>query len=224
MRVPKIVRTHEKPLDKELLNRVLRNVSPKLQVVILVTTSSGLRIGELVQIKTSDIDFTSNPTKILVRGSTTKGKIARETFITQEATIALKDYLKSNFSWIENKPEFDVYIFGKTTNKGKKPKNSGHNPYAAKMALQASPLYYLRKVPALQTKNENGYYSIHFHAFRKFCRTTIGNVCGRDFAEALLGHAFYMDTYYQLSENQKRDLYLKAESRLTITKTDGSPE
>ena len=138
----------------------------------------------------------------------------------------MKDYLSSNFNWIEHNtgPIIDAYIFGKTTNKGKKPKNSGHNPYAAKMALQASPLYYLRKVPALQTKNENGYYSIHFHAFRKFCRTTIGNVCGRDFAEALLGHAFYMDTYYQLSENQKRDLYLKAESRLTITKTDGSPE
>ena len=42
-------------------------------------------------------------------------------------------------------------------------------------------------------------------------RTAVGNVCGRDFAEALIGHGFYMDTCYVLSDAQKQELYLKAE-------------
>jgi len=221
VRVPKIVRTYEVPLDKEILIRVLHNVPPKLQTAILVAISSGLRIGELTQLKISDIDFNSIPTKIIVRGGISKGKQTRETFITQEATNALKDYLKSNFGWDEHKPTLfqNAIIFGKTTNKGKNPKNPGHNPSSAKLNLQSSLLYFLRKIPDLQIKNENGYHSIHFHAFRKFFRTNAGNVSGRDFAEALMGHGFYMDTYYQLPEEKKRQMYLEAEPHLTISDT-----
>ena len=133
----------------------------------------------------------------------------------------MKDYLKSNFDWDEQKPNLfqDTFIFGKTTNKGKKPKKPEHNPSGAKLNLQSSLLYYLRKISDLQIKNENGYHSIHFHGFRKFFRTTVGNACGRDFAEALMGHGFYMDTYYQLPEEKKRQLYLEAEPHLTISDT-----
>jgi len=221
VRLPKIIKTREIPLDKDIIGRVLHSVPPKLQTAILVASSSGLRIGELTQLKISDFDFDSNPTKIHVRGNTTKGKQARETFISQEATVSLKDYLSSNFKWNEynTEPTVDVYIFGKTTNKGKKPKNSDYNPQAAKLALQSSLLYYLKKNPALLIKNENGYHAIHFHGFRKFFRTMTGNTSGRDFAEALMGHGFYMDTYYQLPEEKKRELYLKAEPQLLISNT-----
>ena len=221
VRLPKIVKAYEVPLDKEILIRVLHNVPPKIQTAILVAISSGLRVGELVQLKISDIDFNSAPTKITVRGSISKGKQARETFISQEATNALKDYLKSNFGWNEQKPIFfqDIFIFGKTTNKGRKPQNSEHNPGGAKLNLQTSLLYFLRKIPDLQIKNENGYHSIHFHGFRKFFRTIVGNACGRDFAEALMGHRFYMDTYYQLPEEKKLQMYLEAEPHLTISDT-----
>jgi len=45
----------------------------------------------------------------------------------------------------------------------------------------------------------------------------VGNVCGRDFAEAMIGHNFYLDTYYQLPESKKRELYLLAEPYLTLS-------
>jgi hypothetical protein len=47
----------------------------------------------------------------------------------------------------------------------------------------------------------------------------VGNVCGRNFAEAIIGHDFYMDTYYNLSTEDRRKLYLKAEPYLTISDT-----
>ena len=32
-----------------------------------------------------------------------------------------------------------------------------------------------------------------------------------------MGHGFYMDTYYQLPEEKKREMYLDAEAQLTIS-------
>jgi len=75
----------------------------------------------------------------------------------------------------------------------------------------------LKKIPELNIKNEGGRFVVHFHAFRKFFRTTVGNAVGRDYAEALMGHSFYMDTYYNLPEDKKREMYLDAEPYLTLS-------
>ena len=219
VKVPKLIKTREIPLTKDMLLRVLHNSSSKLQTSILVAVSSGLRIGELVQLKLSDIDFQSNPTKITVRGNATKTRQSRETYITSEATSALKDYLTRYFGWTEhdNSHLQNTYIFGPTTKKGRKSKLEGFNVESAKLSLQKSLRVHVRNIPNLDLDNENGYKAIHFHAFRKYFRTTVGNVCGRDYAEALMGHGFYMDTYYQLSEENKIKMYLDVESHLTIS-------
>ena len=57
VKIPKKIRYREEPLTKEILVRVLRAVPMKLQTAILVATASGLRVGELVQLKIPDIDF-----------------------------------------------------------------------------------------------------------------------------------------------------------------------
>ena len=224
VRLPKKVKSYEIPLTKEILIRLLRNVSPKLQTVILVAVSSGMRIGELVQITIKDIDFDSTPTKIRIRAETTKTLTTRDCFITAEATKALKDYLQRYHEWIEggtnphiaNKP-----IFGRTSiskRKLQEDKILKHSKVlASKSLLQKTLEKAIETIPDLSTKNENGKHAIHFHAFRKFFRTTVGNVCGRDFAEAVIGHRFYLDTYYQIDEDQKKELYQKAEPYLTIS-------
>ncbi len=224
VKMPRKIKTKEIPLTKELLVRLLRNVSPKLQTVILVATSSGMRIGELVQLTLSDIDFESNPTKITIRAETTKTRTSRETFLTQEATNSLKDYLKRYFGWEENKSNSHLsmrIIFGRTSFSKTKildeTKLKSHSVDAAKSLLQATLDNFLKKIPDLRIKNEDGRNAIHFHAFRKFFRTAVGNAVGRDFAESLIGHRFYMDTYYQLTEDKKREMYRAAEIHLSIT-------
>lgn len=220
VRVPKLVKTREIPLTKEMILRILHSSPPKLQTAIFVACSSGLRIGELVQLKLSDIDFTSNPTKITIRSETSKTRQSRETFITTETTKSLKDYLSTNFGWSEIKDNSHLnekYIFGPTTKKGRKSKISGFNVESAKLSLQKSLRSYVSQIPDLDVINENGYKAIHFHGFRKYFRTAVGNVCGRDFAESLMGHGFYMDTYYQLAEEKKLELYTDAESHLTFS-------
>jgi hypothetical protein len=75
----------------------------------------------------------------------------------------------------------------------------------------------VRSIPDLNVKDEHGRQSIHLHSFRKYFRTTVGNAVGRDFAEAIIGHGFYMDTYYQLSDEKKREMFLQAEPYLTMS-------
>jgi len=219
VKIPKVIRTHEIPVTKEMILRVLHNSSPKLQTSILVCASSGLRIGELVQLKLSDIDFECNPTKLSIRAAIAKGSMSRETFLTSEATCALQDYLKRYFGWKENEPNLhlqDTMIFWRIS-----AVKAGYIPKftveSAKQILQNSLRNQIEKIFELNVRNENGLRAVHFHAFRKFFRTTVGNVCGRDYAEALMGHGFYMDTYYQLPEDKKKQMYLDAEPQLTIS-------
>lgn len=222
VRVPKIVRRREKPLTKEIIQRVLRNVSPKLQTVILVLASSGMRIGELVQLRLSDIDFTTKPITIQIRAETTKTRESRETFLTTEASDSLKDYLRRHFKWEEELPNSNLknmFLFGRTCMASRKfdPEKINTDSHAACNLLMKILSNALKKIPELNENNENGRKVVHFHALRKFFRTMVGNACGRDFAEALIGHRFYMDTYYQLPEEKKRQMYLDAEPYLTIS-------
>lgn len=221
--IPKIVRQREEPITKELILKLQRNLPPKLQTVILVLSSSGIRLGELVQLELADIDFTTHPTTIRLRAKTTKTQTKRETFLTSEATNSLKEYLKRSFDWNENDNSAylkNTKIFGRTSkivnlNKKSEPKQPPH--IHAEALLHNSLRYYLEKTPGLDSRNKNGRKVVHFHAFRKYFQTVVGNVCGRDFAEELMGHGFYMGAYYQLSVEKKQEMYLQAEPQLTIS-------
>ncbi|MGI0046926.1 MAG: tyrosine-type recombinase/integrase [Nitrosotalea sp.] len=229
VRIPKIRRQREEPMTKELLVRLLRVLPLKLQVAVLVATASGMRLGEIVQLKVSDIDFSSKPTLVKIRADTTKTREARETCLTEETTKTLKDYLTRYFGWKENVTNDDLcnkVIFGRTSAKSEGSELYNHhrkssaksNPvFVAENVLSSSLKWHLRKIPEFNKLNENGRRAIHFHAFRKYFRTVVGDAVGRDYAEALMGHHFYLDTYYNLPVDKRRDMYLKAEPYLTIS-------
>lgn len=222
IKIPKHIQEPEVALTKELILRVLRNVPQRVQTVVLVLSSSGMRIGELVQLRLHDIDFTTTPTTIRLPGKITKTRVARETFITTETTKALKDYLCRTIQWNEKQDNSyldDEVIFGqKHIGNPKIGSNLKQPAYlSAEGSLIRQLQYYIKKIPDLNKKNPNGLRVIHFHALRKFFRTTVGNVSGRDFAESLIGHQFYMNTYYQLADEKKQEMYLAVEPHLTIS-------
>lgn len=96
-RLPPKQENSEPGLETDTIIRVLRNSPPKLQVAILMCCASGMRDGELVQLRVCDIDFQTNPVTVNLRAETVKGKIhPRKTHLTTEAANALKDYLSRN--------------------------------------------------------------------------------------------------------------------------------
>jgi integrase len=92
-RLPRKTNVYEKGLTKDIINRIIRLANPKLAAVILISCSSGMRIGEITQLRLSDIDFTLNPVTITIRSETTKTRETRITHITSEAVSSLRDHL-----------------------------------------------------------------------------------------------------------------------------------
>lgn len=204
-------------LTKKHIIQILCNADLKLQTAILLVFSGGLKINELAQLRFNDIDFTSKPTKILIR-ATSKNRIPHQIFITEEATIQLQKYLKKYFGWHKNSLNLDlngIYIFDRMPLR-KSDRSQRFNLISVKQSLWISLRNHIKNVSKLLIKNENGLRTIHFQAFRKYFKTTVENVCGKDYVEALMGHRFYMDTYYQLSDEEKHQKYLSVEPYLTI--------
>lgn len=215
-RLPRKETVFEEGLTKEKIVRILRNSAPKLQTAILLSASSSMRIGELVQLKISDINFGTNPTTISLRRETTKTRQPRFTHITSEATKSLKDYLRRTQGWTENSLS-DMYIFLPNDRDYTDASVYNRAVRSACTALQQSLLSVVRSIPELFQKNENGRYSIHFHAFRAWFKTQVTNAHESDFAEVLMGHKSTKTIYYRNNPQAELKTYLKVESALTVS-------
>lgn len=110
LRLPQKDDRYEEGLTKEIINRVIRASSLKLATAVLIACSSGMRVGEIVQLKLSDINFDSDPTTIRIRKETTKTRQQRFAHISGEATGSLKDDLVKTYGWNQDYKE-DRFLF-----------------------------------------------------------------------------------------------------------------
>ncbi len=101
---------YEEGLTRHIINRVLRLSNAKLAAVILMICSGGFRVGEIVQLRLSDINFTTNPTKIVIRAETAKTRQTRITHISSESTTALKDFISKTIGVYDGNST-EKYIF-----------------------------------------------------------------------------------------------------------------
>ena len=137
----------------------------------MVLSSSGIRLGELVQLELDDVNFETTPTTIRLRAETTKTRTERETYLTAEATNSLKEYLKRSFEWSEDKENLhlkNIKIFGRTSKiinfkRKEDPKQPSH--LHAESLLHNSLRYFLEKSPELNSKSKNGRKVVHFMHF-----------------------------------------------------------
>ena len=222
--VPRRHRTIKKAITREDIQKLLRNSPPRLQTATLVATASGMRLGEIVQLKGSDVVFNvktvdgKTVTQINIRAETTKTRTSRMTFLTSEASDALKVYLNRYFDWKDGNDVNtinDKYIFGGVS-ASKRP--TEYSVRIAENSLQRMLLRVIKKTPDLQEKMENDRNKIHFHGFREYCKTKLSNTVGQDYSELILGHEEGMSgIYYALQDSEKAELYLKAEMVLTIS-------
>jgi len=238
-RLPRVVLAYQKGLTKEIINRLIRLANPKLATCILVACSSGMRLGEIVQLKLSDIDLTTNPTTIIIRADTTKTREARLTHFSSEATNALKDYLtrlnlpKKNDDYVFLLQHKDRIKMAKHDNRSDRIENLEsqlesmipEERYAKSVAttchnLQQQLARIIKDNPNLNKKTENDRNEIHFHAFRYFFKTQVTDAHQSDFAEALMGHKSLKLVYYRQNEKARAQTYLGVEHALTIADTE----
>jgi len=215
-RLPKRVSAYQKGLTRDAINRVIRFANPKLATIILMACSSGMRIGEITQLKLSDVDLSANPTTITIRGITTKTRETRLTHISSEATNSLKDYLA------KYGPQGE-YLFLRE-HELKDSEISDEEKYsrfvvATKHNLENQLERCIKKIPELDAKNENQNW-IHFHAFRAWFKTQVTDAHQSDFAEALMGHKSLKLIYYRQNDKARSETYQNIEHSLTIADTE----
>ena len=94
VKVPKIHREDEEPLDlSDIRSILLACNNRRLKSYLLLLASGGMRATEGLAIRLKDIDFTVSPTKIHIRKEYSKTRVARDIYISDEATHYLNQWI-----------------------------------------------------------------------------------------------------------------------------------
>jgi integrase len=200
VKIPKVAREDEQPLDVEDIRKMLLSChNRRLKSYLLVLASGGLCALEGLAIRLKDIDFTVSPTKIRVRKEYAKTKVAREIYISDEATHFLKQWLEWKYHNerrnIEN-PDPDDLVF--TVSTSKKPLT-----FYSKVVLEFQKLLSVLKMD--ERKEGMNRRKITLHSFRRFCKSVISNQVNQDYSEWFLGHN--KSPYYTIKESERRRIY-----------------
>ncbi|MEM3760224.1 MAG: tyrosine-type recombinase/integrase [Candidatus Bathyarchaeia archaeon] len=200
-------------LDKVPSNVELRRIITHMPVhgkaLFLTLASSGMRIGEALQLKPEDFEFDKEPVKVNIRGEYTKTGNSRIAFISKEAKEAIEEWLKVRSRYIEA-------AAGKSHKYGKPTQDQRLFPFEANTAY-AVWKNALRKSGYLKKDTQTNRHTIHPHVLRKFFRTKLGSVLPVDVVEALMGHEGYLtEVYRRYSHEDLAKFYMQGEAALTV--------
>jgi len=209
-------RTIERDVDHEVLRSLLPHMPVHGVALTLVLASSGMRVGEALQMAMADVDLEAQPMVVTIRGEYTKTGVQRITFISQEAAATVREWLKVRDAYIHTAGTRNAALV-RAGKSGERPaKDTRLFPFTDETygklwghALQRSGL--------LSIDSGTNRKTIHPHGLRKFFRSQGALRAAVDAIEHLMGHAGYLtNSYRRLSREQLAAEYRKAEPLLTI--------
>ena len=204
VRLPKAEEEEPEPLTKNELRILLDNCSNKKKTMLMVMKDSGMRIGEVLQLKKKDFDIAKTPVEIHIPAFATKTRKSRTTFVTRETRHILLRRL--------NEINQDELVFG--TN----------DDVRISVNTQISEFDYMRNkisgtCPRFLEKYEsNGRYKISLHSLRSFTATQCAEAVDESFAHGIIGHKKYLSQYIR-NQDKLAEKYLRAENNLMIYET-----
>jgi len=195
--LPKKLKELPQPITIDEINLLVNNASEVRSAMYLTLVSSGIRIGEALQLRKQDFEMKVDPARINLPAKITKSRQGRYSFITKEAKLKLIPILV--------KLEDGDLVF--TNSNGVMRAGLTEETYFAR----------LRKKVGLTEMDSSGLkHKITAHKFRKFFATKAERKLGIQVSGALLGHSPYMKTYYEYDVSQLAKLYSDLEADLTI--------
>ncbi|MCH7647740.1 MAG: site-specific integrase [Thaumarchaeota archaeon] len=196
---PKIQEEELYPLQIEDITKILSAASYDKRGMYLAQISSGMRLGEIVQIRKKDLVLGSDRIMVKIPAKITKSQQARTTFLSKEAEKMIRHTLK--------KLDDDDLVWG-------------NNPIPINNEIvEITNLHrYLSKC-GLDMKYDSGQYKINTHSFRAFFITKISRH-DPNFAKKLAGQKGYLLQYDRMTDREKLDKYLEIEKDLIIDPTE----
>lgn len=218
-------RTREDDLTQSKVRQILLHCDVRLKALILLLVSSGLRIGEALQLRVDDVTLDAVPQVVYVRGETSKEGDYRISFLTGEAKEAIQEWLKLRENYISDAAR-------RTSKNISHSKGRHHKAWAKEPSPPSEeflfPWSYISTIVALKrVLKRAGLYArdpatkigtIHIHTLRKYFLSQIKAKGMPDaIAETLVGHATYLsDAYRRYPTQQLAEEYRKHESALYI--------
>lgn len=215
--MPKLYREDEEALDSADIRTIMLSCNNRrLKPFLLVLASGGLRAAEASAIRICDVDFDSTVTKIHVRREYAKTRVARDVYISDEATKYLQEWLK----WKYRKRR----MHGDTRAIEKIPKDSDLVFTGHQSIVDARAIYFkirrefvsLLGIVGFEKRKEGQQRrTITLHSFRRYVKTVISDQVSKDYSEWFLGHS--KSPYYSMKESMRREIYAtKCMKYLTI--------
>jgi integrase len=210
-------RTMEKDLDIETIRIILQHLDVKGRALVLVLASSGMRINEALSVTLDDVDLTSKPAVITVRGATSKNGETRITFISPEATQAVNEWLKVRADYIRSSAHRNNGLVKTGRGATKTDEDDGRLfPFSdqnANVLWETA----LTKADLLSRDKTTNRKQLHYHQFRKFFISQLSLIVSKEIPEMLAGHAGYLTgAYRRYTKKQLAEEYLKGQHLITI--------
>ncbi len=195
---PKIAEIDKHGLTLKEIKMILDNMRPKKKALFLTQLSSGMRIGEVVQLRKKDFDLSKSRICIRLSASITKLRRARVTFISKEAEMYVKPILE--------KINDNDLVFGTNDNFVKARQNE--------IKILVKVLHDL----GLDQKDENGNSLISTHSFRAYFITKVSRL-DHNLAKLYAGQKGYLLQYDRIDIDEKLEKYIEFEPELLIYET-----
>jgi len=209
-------RTIERDLDHDTLHAIIQHMDIKSKAMSLTLASSGMRIGELVQLNITDFNFNENPATVTIRGEYTKTGESRFTFISKEAVDSLQEWLKVREKYMTAAANRNRAFVRRERAKERLKNDKRMFPFSQKNAGEIW-TNALKNSGYLSYDPGTGRSQIHIHMLRKFFRSQLALACPVDIVEALMGHSGYLtNAYRRFTKKQMGEYYQKAEHLVTI--------
>jgi len=201
--------TIDKVMDHKVICNALKGSDARSRALILTLASSGARIGEVLSLKTSDIDLNTTPAMITIRYS--KNGQSRYTFVSNEARDAILEYLKVRAEYME-------YANNRAEKLGNAPRADTGLLFPITDASVNKMWETMLKNAGLYTRDERSNRNQYrIHSLRKFFISQLSMAGARTLAEHLAGHTGYLDaSYRQVSPEFAAREYQKLQSVLTV--------
>jgi integrase len=194
--MPKLHKEKEQPIDASDIRKLLLVCSNRrLKPYTLTLASGGMRAVEGLASRIKDYDFTLSPTKVHIRKEYAKTRVARDIYISDEATEYVKAWIDWKYRDGRIKSDDDL-VFGV---------GKGDNPRSLYPEIAQEFAKLLDLAGYSERKDGSKRHKITIHSLRRFVDSTITNLAEKDYAEWFLGHAD--NSYFTKKEPALREIY-----------------
>jgi len=209
-------RTDFEFFDRKMIQEILAHGDVRFRAFVLVLASSGIRLGEALNLKWHNLTvpdrlkYPEKPASLFIEES--KTGFSRKVYISREAENALDEWRKVIPQYLK-KAEKKARNLGKVSNH--------HNDAMFPVSLTVTYEVWdaaLSDAGLLKKDDRTGRTRLNIHRLRNFFSVQVASAVGTQVSELLLGHTDrYGGAYTGRSEDQIEQEYRKAEPNLTIS-------